>query len=383
MRSRLLLIFIALMLLISACNLSTNPDDGGNGNITQDASRPSIQIIAPLEGDEIVVGNRVLVSVTATDTVGVTRAQLFINGQIVKTVSSEAASGEQVFDAVLDFTPRSVGEIEVSVIAYRASIASEHAELRLVVRQTSSQVTQTPIPQPQTNVPIITPNDPTCRVVTSVNLNMRSGPDTVYPVLTVLPAGTVSPIVGRVSSNQWWQIRVGSTLGWVSASFVLVYGNCALIPVVPVPPTPIIATTVAPPPATATPTRTNTPPTPTITLTPGMPDLVVASITGEQNVSLTGANVTQTYSVTVSNTGAGATGQFNNRLIVQPGNQEISLGVVSGLNPGQSILLQANVTFDSPGNYTLSVQVDSDSQISEFSEVNNSAVYPVTVTIPL
>jgi len=195
----------------------------------------------------------------------------------------------------------------------------------------------------------------------------------------------VLPISGRLANNQWWQVRFGnfgSSFGWVSAAFVLVYGNCALVPVVPIPPTPISATTQAPPPATFTPTRSPTPPTPTITLTPGVPDLVVASIVGEQEVVLSGETIRQ-YSVTITNTGAGATGQFSNTLTVQPGNIQIDLGNVGGLNPSQSILLQVNVTFNASGNYSLAVQADSGAQISEFSEVNNSAIYSVTVLLPL
>ncbi len=384
MHKRVLLLLTVLVFALSACNLTSSPDDGNDGD-AQDSSKPSVQIIAPLEGDEIVVDTRVLVSITATDTVGVTRAQLFVDGQIVKTVPSEAAAGEQVFDAVLDFTPRTVGDIEVSVVAYRASIPSDEAVVLLTVRATSAQVTSTPIPQPQTNVPVITPNDPTCRIVTTVNLNLRSGPDLIYPVLAVLNAGAVLPISGRLANNQWWQVRFGnfgSSFGWVSAAFVLVYGNCALVPVVPIPPTPISATTQAPPPATFTPTRSPTPPTPTITLTPGVPDLVVASIVGEQEVVLSGETIRQ-YSVTITNTGAGATGQFSNTLTVQPGNIQIDLGNVGGLNPSQSILLQVNVTFNASGNYSLAVQADSGAQISEFSEVNNSAIYSVTVLLPL
>jgi hypothetical protein len=382
MRSRNVL-WLVLMLVVSACNLTANPnDDGGDG--TQDSTKPSVEIIAPLQGDEIVVNTRVLVSITATDTEGVTRAQLAVDGEVVRTAQSEASAGETLFDAVLEFTPREVGEIEISVVAYRSSIPSDPAVRRLTVRQSASQVTQTPIPQPQTNVPVITPNDPTCRIVTTVNLNLRSGPDTIYPVITILNAGAVLPITGRIASNQWWQVRysnVGNAVGWVSAAFVLVYGNCALIPVVPIPPTPIIATTAAPPPASLTPTRSPTPPTPTLTLTPGTPDLVIASIVGEQTVVLNGAQ-TREYSVTITNTGSGAAGQFSNRLTVQPGNVIIDLGAVGGLNAGQSILLQADVTFESAGNYSLAVQADSNAQVNEFSEVNNSAIYNVTVTLP-
>jgi subtilase family serine protease len=53
--------------------------------------------------------------------------------------------------------------------------------------------------------------------------------------------------------------------------------------------------------------------------------------------------------------------------------------VVASLNPGESIVLNINITFTAAGNYNLIVTSDSDSQITEVSEVNNKAYLTVTV----
>ncbi|MDX2163114.1 MAG: CARDB domain-containing protein [bacterium] len=380
MRFRLVWLGCALLILLSGCNLSASDDGTDDGGSQPLPGTPSVQIISPQNGAEVIVNTRVLVSVTATDSVGVTRAQLFANGSIVKTVSSEAAGGEQIFNAVLDFTPRETGEVELEVIAYRASIASAPAELTVIVRQSQAQITNTPVIVPQTNVPIITPNDPTCRVVTQTNLNLRQGPDTIYPVIRILPSGSVLPIIGRIATNQWWQVRDGSNIGWVSTAFVLVYGNCALIPIVNPPPPPV---TLAP---TFTPTRTNPPPTPTTavptnTTPPNPPDLVIASIAGGQNLTLGAGNtpVTTSYGVTITNTGGSASGQFSNTIQVQPGGSEVQLGVVAGLNPGESIVLTANLTFATAGAFTITARADAGSQVAEISEVNNTGITTVTV----
>nr|PZN53239.1 MAG: hypothetical protein DIU68_12955 [Chloroflexota bacterium] len=55
------------------------------------------------------------------------------------------------------------------------------------------------------------------------------------------------------------------------------------------------------------------------------------------------------------------------------------LGVVGSLGRNQSILLTVEVTFDQPGDYLLQIRADSDANIAELSEVNNTAVYDVTI----
>lgn len=367
---------VALVVVLAACNLSSEPDDlqplvTATG-IT--SGRPTVTITSPANGSEVVLNSQVLISATASDSVGVQRVQLIANGQIVKTVSSEAPSGDTTMNAVLDYTPRTEGTINLQVIAYRGASASEPAALSLVVRQNVQQVTATSAPV--NNAPVIDPNDPTCRVLTSTGLNLRSGPSTNYNVITVLAAGTVAPIVGRIGTNEWWQVRVNTTIGWVSGAYTNVYGNCTGVPIVnpPASPTSPVTPTVAP---TWTPLPTWTP---AATATPAQPDLVINNVTGPETLSLSGgAEVVATYAVTITNVGGAIPGQFNNVLIKNPGNVEIPLGVVAGLGRDQSILLTVEVTFGAAGDYTLQFKPDSNNNVSEFSEVNNNALLEVKV----
>jgi len=368
---------VALVVVLAACNLSSEPDDleplvTATG-VT--SGRPAVTITSPANGSEVVLNSQVLISASATDPVGVQRVQLIANGQIIKTVSSEAPSGDTTMSAVLDYTPRSEGTINLQVIAYRGAIASEPAALSLVVRQNVQQVTATSAPV--NNAPVINPNDPTCRVLTSTGLNLRSGPSTNYNVITVLAAGAVAPIVGRIGTNEWWQVRVNTTIGWVSAAYTNVYGNCGGVPIVnpPASPTSPVTPTVAP---TFTPLPTWTP---AASATPVQPDIVINNVTGPETLSLTGGvEVVATYAVTITNTGGPIPGQFNNVIVKNPGNVEIPLGVVAGLGRDQSILLTVEVTFGAAGDYTLQFKPDSGNAVSEFSEVNNNALLNVTVT---
>jgi hypothetical protein len=117
--------------------------------------------------------------------------------------------------------------------------------------------------------------------------------------------------------------------------------------------------------------------TPTPTVTPGVPDLVISNIAGAGAVSLAGGALQQ-YTVTITNTGNGATGTFRCSYTGQDG-VETELGIVSGLNAGESIALVANVTFTTTGSTFILAKADVDNQISEISEVNNSAALPVNV----
>jgi hypothetical protein len=386
MRYRIFLLLAAAMLVFAATGCNLTFDASGAEPLPPTdvpGTKPIVTIISPANNTQVTVGQQVLVSVNAVDSTGVTRIQLLAGGSVVKTISSQAASGERNMNALLDYTPQNVGTIELTVIAYRSSVPSDAVRLTLIVVP-QTQVTPTatspaPGPGPGPNPPPIDPTDPTCRLLTTTALNVRSGPGTQYVVLQVLATGTLVPIVGRDPFNTWWQIRAGTTIGWVSAAFVLVYGNCSFIPIIQPPP----------PPPTNTPTRTPTPititpvNTPTATNTPGLPDLVITSIVGETTLPLSGATVTGNYAVTITNTGQGPTGQFLNTIAVTPDGTVTQLGAVAGLSAGESIVLTVSLTFASTGSYTITARADSDSQITEISEVNNVGILSVQVVPPV
>jgi len=382
-------IFVLLAMVLVACNLGTRPDTP-QSIVTPSVSAPSSQvptvtIVSPNGGDRFPINQPVLVSAIANDSVGVTRVQLFANGSIVKTVSSASNAGDKTLSSILDYTPRTAGDIVLRILAYRGTVASDPVEITITAQE-QSVTNPTPIPLPNTgnsggssgagNVPVI-PNDGVCRVLTNVGLNFRGTPSTTSGdnILSTLQAGTLAPMVSRLADNTWYKVNVNNRVGWVSGSaqFVTVTGNCFSIPVE--------SQQTPTPTATTAPNVINTPtriPTATNTPTPQRPDLIVTNIFGETAISLAGGTAIRTYSANITNVGQGSASQFS--VIVTINNEPpLELGVVGGLEAGQSVVLTRDITFSSAGTYNIRVDIDPTNQVNETSEVNNRGDITVTV----
>ncbi|GAB1420756.1 hypothetical protein MASR2M15_08740 [Anaerolineales bacterium] len=362
-----LFLLMTLLITVSACNLGT-PPASQQPLLTAtlvEPGKPTVSIQSPKNGEELVVKTQTLISILAQDAIGVTRVHLFANDQIVKSASSQDPKGDKQLSAVMDYTPLAAGVVDLKVIAYRGTTASEPATVQVNIRSSVNQVTATSLPN--SNIPVI-PNDGVCRAMTNVNLNLRSGPSTGYNVITVLTAGTLSPIIGRLGDNTWWQINANGILGWVSSQYTIEYGSCFNVPIINIatltPTKPLVLSPTTAP--TLTQQVINTP-------IPGKPDMVVTSISGAQAVTV---GQTYTYTITITNTGFGPTGQFENS--VEFDGSTLDLGVVSNLNPGQSVALQISLPYPSAGNYTIKVIVEPLNKIVEISEVNNTGLLSVT-----
>ncbi len=227
-----LLLLAAICLSLGACNLQDRANGSRMSEPTDTPSGPpTIQITSPNVGAEYVMGEEILVSVLAADSIGVTRVQLFVDNQIVRTVSSESLQGDLELPAILNYVPQrdDLGTITLRAVAYRLAVVSEPDEITVVVRESPAQVIATPVQQ--SNVPFI-PNDGVCRALVNVGLNFRTGPGTGFQIITVLSSGTLAPITGRNSAHSWWRLNVDRRAGWVSGDFTTEYGDCSRVPVV-------------------------------------------------------------------------------------------------------------------------------------------------------
>ena len=226
-------LFLGVVCLsLAACNLQERTEAANRGEPTDlPTGPPTIEIGSPNEGAEYVIGEEILVSVLAADSIGVNRVQLFVDNQIVRTVSSESLQGDLAMQAILNYVPQraDLGEVQLRAVAYRGSVVSQPDEITVVVRESRSQVQATPIQQ--SNVPFI-PNDGVCRALVNVPLNFRTGPSTGFQIITVLSSGTLAPITGRNSGHSWWRLSVENQAGWVSGDFTTEYGDCSRTPVV-------------------------------------------------------------------------------------------------------------------------------------------------------
>lgn len=384
-----------LIVLTAGCNLGNAPDPTANPIATSQPDlldRPQVTIEAPNTGDEFIVDEQLFVRATGRDAVGVTRMQLFANGQIVKTVSSQALAGEPTLDATLDYIPRSTGEVTLRVLAFRNAVASEPAEIVITIVDDRDDIVVTTRPDAgsgsgdtgtgssgsgSSGGPVI-PNDGVCRALTNVGLNLRTEPTTTREnIITTLESGTLAPIIARLGNNSWWKLSVNGRIGWVAAEFTTIYGNCQFVPIENV-----IINTPTPFPTSvpsATHTRTPTPTfTPSNTPQPALSDLVVTALVGEETITLTGGEeATEEYAVTVTNLGGGSSGQF--RVTLRADGVEYDLGVVGNLGVRESIVLTQDVVFDTVGEFDVVVDVDPNDAVDEVSEVNNRGNLPVEV----
>lgn len=60
----------------------------------------------------------------------------------------------------------------------------------------------------------------------TTDLNVRAGPSTSYPAITVFPGGARVDVIGCTSGPGWCDVRAGGVRGWVSAHYLdLSYGS--------------------------------------------------------------------------------------------------------------------------------------------------------------
>ena len=245
MSLRTCLALLVSALLTASCNLTTDrprPTPLPPLVATASASKPEVTISTPLDGAEVVVGTDILIRGQASDAQGVTRVQLVANDRIVRVVSAETSGGDRNMPVTLDYRPVVTGPLKLEVIAWRGSVSGEAAIVNLEVRANRSQVLATAVPQSE--APVIDPNDPTCRVLTNVLLNVRTNAGVDFERITTLASGDQLPVLARLVDDSWWQVRLrDGTAGWVAGrdpdnpneQFVSVFGDCTLVSRLPLP----------------------------------------------------------------------------------------------------------------------------------------------------
>ncbi|MFN7102896.1 MAG: SH3 domain-containing protein [Pseudorhizobium sp.] len=62
--------------------------------------------------------------------------------------------------------------------------------------------------------------DAAVRGFSTANVNMRSGPSTAYPAVTVIPVGAPVTIHGCMSTVNWCDVAFSGGRGWVSGNYV-------------------------------------------------------------------------------------------------------------------------------------------------------------------
>lgn len=71
--------------------------------------------------------------------------------------------------------------------------------------------------------------------VATGTVNLRAGPGTGYPVVTVIPAGAAIATHGCLSGYSWCDVGFGGTRGWVSSNYIqVVYAGAPVVLTAPV-----------------------------------------------------------------------------------------------------------------------------------------------------
>ena len=228
---------------------------------------PSVFIQSPVAGSQVPINQPVTVNATASDPNSVTRAELWVGGNVVDQQESAIPEGQPTFPVTLRWTPTVAGSYTLEIRAYNSlGVASAPTTVMITAVGESGEV-NTPTPTPPGGTSTST-GPPTA--VTTTDLNVREGPGQEYSVMALLPVNTQVEVTGKIADGSWWQIiyPTGSAeRGWIFAAFTQ-SSNTENVPVVEAPalPTPTQTLTVTPT-ATSSPTASPTS-TPTATLTP-------------------------------------------------------------------------------------------------------------------
>lgn len=158
-----LLLLISLAGVLAACD--GQPPAGGT----------YVWIDVPLNGITVPEGQPVKLEGHASNPNGADRVEIFVNGQIIETISDLPATNNlSAFE--YSFMPPQPGEYIIQVIAYASSgEASEMDSARIIVGRPTAIITDTPTPPPTDTTPII-----------SITPTLTPT-DTPTPIITVTP----------------------------------------------------------------------------------------------------------------------------------------------------------------------------------------------------
>ncbi len=195
-----LVILCILGLAITACSGTT---------------KPTIVLVSPPHGSQFREGEDVAFQSTSTDSAGVTRVELVVDGAVVRTDSPPGAQAQQTFTLVQTWKATQ-GTHAVSLRAYNASsTASDPAAISItvaaaVVSTSTTPTTAAPTSPPPTAVP------PTAVPPTAAPCTNNS----TYVADVTVPDGTTLAL-GQ-TFNKIWRVRNTGSCTW-GAGYLLVF----------------------------------------------------------------------------------------------------------------------------------------------------------------
>jgi predicted RecA/RadA family phage recombinase len=195
------------------------------------AGVPTVIINSPPSGSQVQVGQEVIVQATATDSRGVTRVELLVNGVLYHSDVSPNPQGQSPFISRQSWRASAAGTYTLMIKAYNAAGGvSQPAAITVNVAgaatPTPGEPTATPTPGEPTATPTVTstpiPGTPTATwtpviiVVTETPTPMPTGCilDAAFVADVTVPDGTVFEPGARI--DKIWRIRNSGSCPWES-----------------------------------------------------------------------------------------------------------------------------------------------------------------------
>ncbi|MBI4673621.1 MAG: hypothetical protein HY741_18375, partial [Chloroflexi bacterium] len=151
-------------------------------------SKPVVVINSPPSGTAVDANNPVLVQVTGTDSAGVVRIDLGVNGVLAASESSPTPNGQPIFPVTLRWMPPAPGTYVVEAIAYnRNGESSKSAGISILVKEGVAGLS------PSTAVPSPTSVSPTTIAPSTDMSSPTIAPPTLPSSVPANPPETQTP----------------------------------------------------------------------------------------------------------------------------------------------------------------------------------------------
>lgn len=329
----------------------------------QKRAAPSVVIQSPPDSARIVTGDEVILQATASGAKDITLLEMSVDGALVASAASPNSAGTSSLTVSKAWSFETEGRHVVSAVAYTASGKTSRPD-SVGVDVVAQVVEKTPTPTLTTEPgkPTNTP-EPTATATQTAKPGETEPPP---PQIEYFQASPASISAGECTTLQW-----GPVDNATQASIEPDIGGVATPgsgQVCPLETTTYVLTATGPGGSSSAST--------TVTVVGRLPDLTVDSITFDPETPVAGQG-TQVR-ITIRNKGEGAAGAFNWEW--QAGSDALFDGRVMGMNAGETKV--ANVLWTPAGPYTsLSTEalVDTDDEVAESDESNNSLTAVVTV----
>ncbi|MBI1277909.1 MAG: SH3 domain-containing protein [Anaerolineaceae bacterium] len=399
---------IALVLMVSGCNLANTPGQ----NTAAISGPPTVQIAAPPANatylENVAVNIQALIGNAGTD---IDRIEILVDGTIIQNLKTPNPGGAPSFSIVQSWQAAGAGQHTISITAFRAdgsSSAPATVVLNVITSQPSPtsggasqttggstvQPTNTPStssgdnnPPPTTasggNNPTAQPAQPTNPpapaasatpstpyTTTTQGINVRSGPSTLFnPPIGSLAADQSVDLLAKSPDGQWFKIKYYNGSGWVFAAYTKPSIDVANLTVDAGPPVPTLTPvppTAAPIPPTAVPQQTTA-------------NLVLGNVNINPGLPIV-CGKTVGISIDVANLGGQpttASGSISIKDYLVSNNQEVAStnGAFGPINNGQTVNVSGiflTVTAFVGEQHKLVVTINPDGGVPETSNSDNS-----------